>query len=118
MSGRSDLDNRLVIAMEGSVAKSKILKQARFIPPLKERVFSRQGIKISRSNYGIFPDNYDCTPVWDPENNHFGCSATISALYGKFGSGIGREFSKIDENVTPVDFFHSQFFTFLYAIGN
>ena len=52
------------------------------------------------------PD-YDCTTAWRPGENKFSCSATISALYSKFGIDIGQEFGKVDKNITPGDFFIS-----------
>jgi hypothetical protein len=55
--------------------------------------------------------DYDCTKAWDPATKHYSCSATISALFGKFNIDIGKQFEKMDQNITPTDFFLSTYFT-------
>jgi hypothetical protein len=60
------------------------------------------------------PEDYDCTQAWQPGDKRYGCSALVSSLYSHFGIDIGEEFSKMDQNVTPVDLFHSRFFTPFY----
>lgn len=53
---------------------------------------------------------YDSMQAWEPGVKKYGCSATISALFSKFGIDIGEEFKKIDRNITPADFSTSKFF--------
>ncbi len=69
----------------------------------------KTGLKPAR------PIDYDCTQAWQPGIKQYGCSASVSALYSKFGIDIGKEFSKMDQNVTPVDFLRSRFFTPAYV---
>jgi len=70
----------------------------------------KTGISLPRNK------NYDCTRAWNPGVNRFSCSATISSLFSKFGIDVGQEFSKIDKNITPVDYLNSRFFEPIYVI--
>ncbi len=70
----------------------------------------KTGIPVKR------PENYNCTQAWDPGVNKYSCSATVSSLFSKFGIDIGKQYSKIDQNVTPVDFLNSEFFKPFYVI--
>ncbi len=70
----------------------------------------KTGIPIKR------PKDYDCTAAWNPGISRYSCSATVSSLFSKFGIDIGQQYSKIDQNVTPVDFLNSNFFKPFYVI--
>lgn len=92
---------------------AKIEEEARrSVPKIKVGFWDvfKTGISIPRKR------NYDCTQAWNPGVNKFSCSATVSSLFSKFGIDIGQEFSKIDKNVTPVDYLNSRFFEPIYVI--
>jgi len=72
-------------------------------------------LKTSLPSYR--PSHYDCTRAWLPEKNRCSCSALISALFGKYGVDIGKQFNKKDQNITPADFYHSEFFSPHYVLG-
>lgn|SRR5579862_1180164 len=62
------------------------------------------------------PKDYRCTEAWKSGECHFSCSATTSALLSHFGIDIGKEFDKIDRNITPANFYTSRFFHPRYLI--
>src|SRR5579862_2054388 len=60
------------------------------------------------------PKNYDATKAWKSGACHYSCSGTTSALLSLFGIEVQPK--KIDENVTPTDFYKSHFFHRIYSI--
>jgi hypothetical protein len=74
-------------------------------------------ISIIRTSINLKrPKDYRCTEAWKAGKCHFSCSATTSALLSYFGIDIGKEFNKIDRNITPADFYTSRFFHPMYLI--
>lgn len=61
------------------------------------------------------PSDYDCTLAWQPGVKGYGCSATTSALFSKYGIDIGKQFKIKDENVAPADFLTSRLFKHLFV---
>lgn len=65
------------------------------------------------------PDNYDCKQAWNPGVNNYGCSATISALFGGIGGiDIGKQFNKQVQNISPADLEKSEFFIPTYILAS
>jgi hypothetical protein len=64
------------------------------------------------------PADYDCTTAWAPGEKSYGCSATISALFSKFGIDVGEELDKVDRTISPADFARSKFFSPLFLAGD
>jgi hypothetical protein len=60
------------------------------------------------------PADYDPMGAWAPGQKQYGCSATTSALFSKFGIDIGKQYGKMDRNVSPADFSTSEFFRPLF----
>lgn len=60
-------------------------------------------------------DDYDPMDQWKPGEKRYACSATVCALYSKFGIDVGKQHNKKVENVSPADFRISDFFKPLYV---
>ncbi len=61
------------------------------------------------------PPNYDPMSAWNAGDPRLSCSGATSALLSSFGIDVGEEFKKMDKNVSPADFFHSEYFEDLYT---
>jgi hypothetical protein len=65
------------------------------------------------------PTNYDPHTAWDPRSGkNYACSGVVAALYGKFGTDIGRQFGKMAEDVSPADYQHSEYFRRCFAYSH
>ncbi|MES2273376.1 MAG: hypothetical protein V4487_04225, partial [Chlamydiota bacterium] len=94
---------------------AKIDGEARLQAPQVKATFwdvFKTGIKIWRT------PTYDCTTAWQPGKKKYGCSATVSSLFSKFGIDIGAQFNKVDQNIKPGDFLSSKFFQPFYTAGH
>lgn len=82
----------------------------RSVPLIKASVcdLARVGLASERKA------DYDPMQAWSPGKKAYGCSATVSALFSKFGIDIGAQFRKKNQNVSPANFFSSHFFRPFY----
>lgn len=80
-------------------------------PVMKATIADIAGVSIISPR----PADYNPMDQWKPGEKRYACSATVCALFSKFGVDIGNQYSKKVENVSPADFRTSEFFKPLYV---